>query len=197
MTISLKKGDRIRLSKEVQGLAEVLVGLGWDPVKKTGFLSRFIGQPAEIDIDASVLMVNERGHLEDTSDLVYFKNLKSPCRSVIHQGDNLTGEGDGDDESIEVDLTRIPSRIHKLVFVVNIYDCIRRSQSFDMVQNAYIRLMDRRSGREIIKYDLNENYTGKTALIVGELERINGEWEFTAIGKPTNDTDLSQICRRY
>lgn len=197
MTISLKKGERIRLSKEAQGLTEVLVGLGWDPVKKTGFLSRFIGQQAEIDIDASVLMVNERGHLEDAKDLVYFQNLKSPCRSVIHQGDNLTGEGDGDDESIEVDLTRIPSRIHKLVFVVNIYDCISRKQSFDMVQNAYIRLMDRRSGREIIKYDLNENYTGKTALIVGELERINGEWEFTAIGKPTNDTDLNQICRRY
>ena len=172
MSISLKKGEKIDLKKSNPGLNSLLVGLGWDPVsqKGGGFLSSLFGGGApDIDCDASVFMLNERGQMNSNKDLIYFGNLKSSCKSVIHTGDNLTGDGDGDDEQILVDLSKVPSNVHKLLFVVNIYDCVKRRQHFGMIKNAFIRVVDRDTNKEIAKYNLTDDYSDKTALIVGTI----------------------------
>lgn len=197
--ISLQKGQKIDLTKGNPGLSKVLVGLGWDPVKKSGGLlgGLFGGGQANIDCDASVIMLNEHGNFTKETNLVYFGNKRSACGSVLHSGDNLTGEGDGDDEQISVELSRVPSDVHKLVFVVNIYDCVKRRQDFGMIANAYIRIMNGVQGQELCKYNLTENYAGKTSLIVGEIYRHAGDWKFAAIGEATTDSSISQIVGRY
>lgn len=199
MAINLQKGQRVDLTKGNAGLNNILVGLGWDPVTKSGgLLKSLVGkkQP-DIDCDASVIMLNESGKLQDKYHLVYFGNLKSICGSVTHTGDNLTGEGEGDDEQILVNLSSIPQNVHKLVFVVNIYDCIRRKQDFGLIQNAFIRIVNQSSKQEIIKYNLSENYAGKTTIVVGEIYRHNTEWKFAAIGEGTNDASLSEIIKKF
>ena len=196
MSISLKKGEKIDLKKSNPGLNSLLVGLGWDPVsqKGGGFLSSLFGGGApEIDCDASVFMLNERGQMNSNKDLIYFGNLKSSCKSVIHTGDNLTGDGDGDDEQILVDLSKVPSNVHKLLFVVNIYDCVKRRQHFGMIKNAFIRVVDRDTNKEIAKYNLTDDYSDKTALIVGTIYRYKDTWKFSAIGEGTRDTSLRDI----
>ncbi|MFI8715786.1 TerD family protein [Brevibacillus brevis] len=197
--ISLQKGQKIDLTKGNAGLSKVLVGLGWDPVKKSGGLlgGLFGGGQANIDCDASVIMLNENGKFTKETNLVYFGNKRSGCGSVNHSGDNLTGEGEGDDEQISVELSRVPSDVHKLIFVVNIYDCVSRRQDFGMIGNAYIRIMNPSSRQELCKFNLTENYSGKTSLIVGELYRHSGEWKFAAIGEGTTDTSISHLVRRY
>ncbi|TKI58173.1 TerD family protein [Brevibacillus antibioticus] len=198
--ISLQKGQKIDLTKGNAGLSKVLVGLGWDPVKKSGGLLSGLfggGGQANIDCDASVIMLNENGKFSKETNLVYFGNKRSGCGSVNHSGDNLTGEGEGDDEQISVELSRVPSDVHKLIFVVNIYDCVSRRQDFGMIGNAYIRIMNPSSRQELCKFNLTENYSGKTSLIVGELYRHSGEWKFAAIGEGTTDTSISQLVRRY
>ncbi|MGE6631937.1 TerD family protein [Bacillus sp. NPDC077027] len=198
MAISLEKGQRIDLTKGKAGLSNILVGLGWDPVSQGGgFLGKlFGGGGADIDCDASVLMLkNDR--FTENKDLVYFGNLKSRCASVEHTGDNLTGEGEGDDEQILVDLNKVPSQVNKLVFVVNIYDALRRKQHFGMIQNAYIRVVDRSNNQELLRYNLKDEYAGKTSLIVGEIYRQGNEWEFAAIGDGTNDAKLADITKNY
>ncbi|QEK11010.1 TerD family protein [Crassaminicella thermophila] len=203
MAINLQKGQRIDLTKGNAGLSRIMVGLGWDPVEKSsggGFLSSFFGggsNNADIDCDASVLMLDGNGKLAKKQDLIYFGNLRSACGSVVHTGDNLTGEGEGDDEQIIVELGLVPSNIHKLVFVVNIYDCIRRKQDFGLIQNAYIRIVNSANMQELIRYNLSDNYAGKTTLIVGEIYRYNGEWKFAAIGEGTQDASLSEIVKKY
>ncbi|SHK30258.1 TerD family protein [Tepidibacter formicigenes] len=200
MAISLQKGQRIDLTKGNPGLSKIMVALGWDPAKKSagGFLgSLFGGGTSAIDCDASVLMLNENGKLANKNDLIYFGNLKSKCASVKHSGDNLTGDGDGDDEQIFVELSKVPSNIHKLVFVVNIYDCVRRKQDFGHIGNAFIRIVNLSNNQEITRFNLTDDYSGKTTLIVGEVYRHNGEWKFAAIGEGTTDTSLSEISRRY
>ena len=184
MAISLKKGQKVDLTKGNPGLSKLLIGLGWDPVeqKKGGlFGSIFGGSAPDIDCDASVL-VCKGGRLSGKKDVVYFGNLKHPSGAIVHTGDNLTGEGEGDDEQILVDLTAVPADYDKLVFVVNIYDCESRKQDFGMIANAFIRICDERTGEEFCRYNLSESYAGMTAMIFGEIYRYNGEWKFNAIG---------------
>jgi len=199
LAITLEKGQRIDLTKGKAGLTNILVGLGWDPVSQGGgFLGKLFGGGggADIDCDASVLMLKNDKFVEN-KDLIYFGNLKSKCGSVEHTGDNLTGEGDGDDEQILVNLSKVPGNVNKLVFVVNIYDALRRNQHFGMIQNAYIRIVDRSNNQELVKYNLKDEYAGKTSLIVGELYRHENEWKFAAVGNGTNDAKLADITRNY
>lgn len=197
MSINLQKGQKIDLRKSSPGLSNISVGLGWDPVAQSGggFLKSLFGVNANIDCDASVFMLNEKGQMSNSKDLIYFGNLKSDCKSVIHTGDNLTGEGDGDDEQILVNLDKVPSNIHKLLFVVNIYNCVARKQHFGMIKNAYIRIVDQANRKEIAKYNLTDDYSGKTSLIVGTIYRHAGTWKFSAIGQGSNDTSLSDIVK--
>lgn len=192
MSINLKKGQKIDLKKSNPGLSEIKVGLGWDPVKQSGgFLKSLFGSgSADIDCDASIFLLDKDSN---PIDLVYFGNLRTRNDSIIHTGDNLTGDGDGDDEVILVDLERISDRVDKLLFVVNIYDCIRRKQHFGMIENAYIRIIDVKGRSEIARYNLSDDYNSKTALVVGEIYRYNGTWKFSAIGEGTNDTGLSDM----
>ncbi|KIL17544.1 TerD family protein [Bacillus safensis] len=199
MAITLEKGQRIDLTKGKTGLTNILVGLGWDPVSQGGgFLGKLFGGGggADVDCDASVLMLKNDKFTEN-KDLIYFGNLKSKCGSVEHTGDNLTGEGDGDDEQVLVNLNKVPGNVNKLVFVVNIYDALRRNQHFGMIQNAYIRIVDRSNNQELVKYNLKDDYAGKTSLIVGELYRHENEWKFAALGNGTNDAKLADITRNY
>ncbi|MDP4181322.1 MAG: TerD family protein [Bacillota bacterium] len=195
MGINLQKGQRIDLTKGTS-ISKLLVGLGWDPIKP-GLLKGLFNNNVNIDCDASVLMLDSNGKIARKDNVVYFGNLQSPCKSVIHTGDNLTGDGDGDDEQINVDLSKVPSDVHKLVFIVNIYDCLKRKQDFGMIQNAFIRIVNPQNNQELLKYNLTDNYAGKTALLVGEIYRYNSDWKFGAIGEGTNDFGLKDIVMRY
>ena len=200
MGVNLQKGQKVNLKKsDGQALSRIRIGLGWDPVeqKKGGlFGSIFGGSAPDIDCDASVI-VCKGGRLSGKSDVVYFGNLKHSSGAIRHTGDNLTGEGDGDDEQILVDLTAVPADYDKLVFVVNIYDCESRKQDFGMIANAFIRICDERTGEEFCRYNLSESYAGMTAMIFGEIYRYNGEWKFNAIGQGTKDKGLNELARRY
>lgn len=193
LAISLVKGQKIDLTKGNTGLTSLLVGLGWDPVRQRGFFKK----TPNIDCDASVLMLNAQDRLERKEDVVYFGNLTSSCGSVRHTGDNLTGEGDGDDEQIIVNLNNVPERIHKLLFVVNIYQCVERRQDFGMMQNAFIRVVDHANRNELAHFNLTDDFAGRTALIPGEIYRHNGDWKFNAIGQATNDRSIGDIANRY
>ena len=200
MGVNLQKGQKVNLKKsDGQALSRIRIGLGWDPVeqKKGGlFGSIFGGSAPDIDCDASVI-VCRGGRLAGKDDVVYFGNLKHPSGAIVHTGDNLTGEGEGDDEQILVDLTAVPAAYDKLVFVVNIYDCESRKQDFGMIANAFIRICDERTGEEFCRYNLSESYAGMTAMIFGEIYRHNGEWKFNAIGQGTKDKGLNELARRY
>ncbi|MBR1691397.1 MAG: TerD family protein [Lachnospiraceae bacterium] len=194
MSISLQKGQKVSLSKEHAGLAKVVVGLGWDEVKQSrGF---FAPKPQAIDCDASAILLRN-GKLTHKDDIVYYGNLRHVSGTVQHMGDNLTGAGDGDDEQIVIDLSRVPQEYDKIVIVVNIYQAVQRRQHFGMIQNAFIRLVDDRNNTEMCKYNLTENYSGMTSMIFGEIYRHNGEWKFNAIGQGTNDPGLGELTRRY
>ncbi|MFQ3544106.1 TerD family protein [Halobacillus rhizosphaerae] len=199
MAISLQKGQRIDLTKGNAGLSKIMVGLGWDPVqsKGGGILGNLFGSGApEIDCDASVLML-EDDKFKDNKSLIYFGNLNSKDGSIKHTGDNLTGEGEGDDEQILVDLDKVPASVNKLVFVVNIYDAVKRKQDFGMIKNAFIRVVDNANRKELLKFNLTDNYAGKTTLVVSEIYRQENEWKFAAIGNGTNDRGLKEIVQHY
>ncbi len=202
--ISLQKGQRIDLTKGNPGLAKVMIGLGWDEAPKTqhkGFLSGLLGggggSSYDIDCDASAILLDANGKLNRKEHLVYFGNLHSPDGSVKHSGDNLTGGGEGDDEQIVVELGLVPATVQRIVFVVNIYDCVRRKQDFGMIANAFIRVVNMGNNQELCRFNLTEDYGGKTALIVAEVYRQNAEWKFAAIGEGTRDTSLGELARRY
>ena len=150
----------------------------------------------DIDCDASAFLL-KGGRICSREDIVYFGNLQHYTRTVQHQGDNLTGAGDGDDEQIMVDLSRVPSQYDRIVFVVTIYQAVERKQHFGLIQNAFIRICDADNGSELCKYNLSENYSGKTAMIFGEVRRVGGEWEFSAIGEPTYDNGIIAIAKRF
>ena len=206
MSVSLQKGQKVNLSKDNAGLAKVIVGLGWDEAKPSGgggggFFSTLFGGGAAtthqaIDCDASAIML-KNGKFVDRTDLVYFGNLKHKSGTVNHMGDNLTGEGEGDDEQIVIDLSRVPAEYDKIVIVVNIYQAVQRKQHFGMIENAFIRLVDARNNKEMCKYNLTENYSGMTAMIFGEIYRHNGEWKFNAMGNGTTDPGIGELCRRF
>lgn len=194
MSISLQKGQKVSLSKDNAGLSKVVIGLGWDEVKQRRGL--FSPKPQAIDCDASALLL-QNGKLLNKTDIVYFGNLKHSSGTVQHMGDNLTGAGEGDDEQIVVDLSKVPAEYDKIVLVVNIYQARQRKQHFGMIENAFIRLVDGKTNAEICKYNLSENYTDMTAMIFGEVYRHNGEWKFSAIGQATQDPGLIETANRY
>jgi len=199
--INLQKGQKIDLTKGNPGLSKIMVGLGWDEVSKPksgGLLSGFLGgKPAAIDCDASAILLDAQNKLTSKDRLVYFGNLQSADQSVKHSGDNLTGAGEGDDEQIQVELSKVPSAVQKIVFVVNIYDSAKRKQDFGLIANAFIRVVNPANGQELCRFNLTESYAGKTSLVVAEVYRHNNEWKFAAIGEGTNDASLSELVRRY
>ena len=200
MAVNLQKGQKINLKKESgQALSKVMVGLGWDPIESSGKSSGFFSSLKKvimgIDCDAAVLLCQD-GKIQEKGDVVSFLNLKHNSGAVKHMGDNLTGEGDGDDEQIFVDLNKIPAKYDKLVFVVNVFGAKLKKQHFGMIKNAFIRIVDDK-GNEFCRYELSEKYDGMTAMIFGEIYRHNGEWKFNAIGKATKDGDLNDVVKRY
>ena len=194
MSISLQKGQKVSLSKDNAGLSKVVIGLGWDEVKQSRGL--FAPKPQPIDCDASAILL-QNGKLVGKKDLVYFGNLRHSSGAVQHMGDNLTGAGDGDDEQIVVELQKLPAEYDRIIIVVNIYESVARKQHFGLIRNAFIRLVDAGTGTEMYRYNLTEDYSGKTAMIFGEVYRHDGEWEFTAVGQGTNDPGLSELIKRY
>ncbi len=195
MSVNLQKGQKVDLTKSNAGLKTIVVGLGWDEApKKFSLFSR----QEDIDCDASALMITEAtGKLASPADVVYYGNLTHVSGSVRHCGDNLTGAGDGDDEQIIVELTRVPQQYSKIVFTVTIYQARERKQQFGMIKNAFIRIVDADNGKELCKYNLSENYDGKTAMVFGEVYRHNGEWKFGAVGEPTNDNGIGDMAARF
>ena len=194
MSVSLKKGQKISLSKESAGLSKLVIGLGWDEVQQKR--SFFAAKPAAVDCDASIIML-QNGKFVHKDDLVYFGNLKHKTGTVEHLGDNLTGHGDGDDEQILLDLSAIPVQYDRIMIVVNIYQPVERKQHFGLIQNAFCRLIDGKNNKEICKYNLTEDYSGMTAMIFGEVYRHDGEWKFNAMGQGTKDVSLGQLAERW
>ncbi|MGD1524606.1 TerD family protein [Vibrio owensii] len=173
MAISLAKGNRISLEKAAPGINKILLGLGWDTRLTDG---------AAFDLDSSVLMLDDSGKAIGEGGFVFYGNKTSACGSIQHSGDNLTGEGDGDDESVTIDLSKVPANVQKIIFPVTIHDAEARNQNFGLVENAYIRMVNEDSGEEVLRYDLTEDYSIETALIFAELYRKDGGWSFAAKG---------------
>lgn len=192
MPISLTKGQKISLEKAAKdsgvagGISKIMVGLGWDT-------ARYDGGEA-FDLDSSVFLCRADGKVLNDSSFVFYGNLTSD--GVQHLGDNLTGEGDGDDEVIKVDLTALNPSVEKLAVAVTIYESDKRHQNFGMVENSYIRVVDEASGTELLRYDLGEDYSVETAVIVAELYKKDGEWRFNAIGSGFSG-GLAALCNNY
>ncbi|MFI6432856.1 TerD family protein [Rhodococcus oryzae] len=174
MGVSLTKGGNVSLTKEAPGLTAVAVGLGWDLRSTTG---------QDFDLDASAIALGADKKVVSDQHFVYFNNLKSSDGSIEHTGDNTTGEGDGDDEIIKVDLAAVPANIDSIVFPVSIYDADNRSQSFGQVRNAYIRVVNQADNSELARYDLSEDASTETAMVFGELYRNGADWKFRAVGQ--------------
>lgn len=174
MAISLQKGGNVNLSKEAPGLKDVHVGLGWDARSTDG---------SAFDLDASAFMLKADGKVRGDSDFIFYNNKKSADGSVEHQGDNLTGAGEGDDEVVHVDLNMVPADVDKIAFTVTIHEAEARRQSFGQVSNAFIRVVNRADNKELARYDLTEDGSTETALIFGELYRNGNDWKFRAVGQ--------------
>jgi tellurium resistance protein TerD len=187
MSISLNKGGNLSLSKEAPGLSKILVGLGWDTRSTDG---------QDFDLDASAFLLKEGDKVRADTDFIFYNQLKSPEGSVEHTGDNLTGEGEGDDEVIKVDLSRVPQEIQKISVVVTIHDGETRRQNFGMVSNAFIRIVNEAGGAEIARYDLSEDASTETAMIFGEVYRNGPEWKFRAVGQGYNG-GLGPLARNF
>ncbi len=188
MAISLKKGQKVDLTKTNPGLSKILIGLGWDTNKYDG--------GSAFDLDAAAFLLGEDGKAKSESDFIFYGNLKHVSESVEHLGDNLTGEGDGDDEEIKIDLSKVPADVAKIDFTVTIYDADKRNQNFGQVSNAFIRIVDEANNTELIRYDLGEDFSIETAVVVAELYRHNGEWKFNAIGSGFSG-GLSALCANF
>lgn len=187
MAINLQKGQNVSLNKEAPGAQEFHAGLGWDTQKFAG---------DDFDLDVMVFLLGENEKVISDQHFVFFNNLVSPDGSVEHTGDNLTGEGEGDDEVVNVNLSKISSDVKKVVFTVNIHEGQARNQNFGMVSNAFIRLVDKSKDEEIIRYDLSEDFSIETSLIVAELYLRNGEWKFKAIGMGFKE-GLNALVRHF
>jgi tellurium resistance protein TerD len=174
VSVSLTKGGNVSLTKEAPGLTNVVVGLGWDARTTTG---------AEYDLDASVIVAGADGKVLSDEHFIFFNNKVSPDGTIEHTGDNLTGEGEGDDEQVKVNLAGMAQEVDKVVFPVSIYDAEGRSQSFGQVRNAFIRVINAAGGAEIARYDLSEDASTETAMVFGELYRNGADWKFRAVGQ--------------
>lgn len=188
MPINLTKGQKVDLTKGKPSLKKLMVGLGWD-------VNHYDGG-ADFDLDAAAFLLGANGKVITDAEFVFYGNLKHVSGAVEHMGDNLTGEGDGDDEQIMVDLTKVPENVEKIAFTVTIYEAEQRRQNFGQVSNSYIRIVDEVGNEELIRYDLGEDFSIETAVVVGELYRHNGEWKFNAIGSGFQG-GLAALCRNY
>lgn len=188
MAISLKKGQKVDLTKTNPGLSNVIVGLGWDTNKYDG--------GASFDLDAAAFLVSASGKVSSDNDFIFYNNPKDAAGSVTHLGDNKTGEGEGDDEQIRIELNKVPSSVEKINFTVTIHEAVERSQNFGQVSNAFIRILNENSNEELIRYDLSEDYSIETAVVVAELYRNNGEWKFSAVGSGF-EGGLSALCSNF
>ena len=188
MAISLSKGQKVDLTKSNPGLSKVVVGLGWDTNKYDGGES--------FDLDTSVFLLDETGRCASDADFVFYNQLVGGNGSVKHNGDNRTGAGDGDDETIDVDLLNVPANISRISFVITIHDGEAKNQNFGQVSNAYARVFNPANGEELIRYDLGEDFSIETAIIAGELYRHNGEWKFSAVGSGYQG-GLARICTDF
>ncbi len=188
MAISLKKGQKVDLTKTNPGLSKILIGLGWDTNKYDG--------GSAFDLDAAAFLLGENGKVKSEADFIFYGNLKHASEAVEHLGDNLTGEGEGDDEQIKIDLAKVPADIAKIDFTVTIYDADKRNQNFGQVSNAFIRIVDEANNTELIRYDLGEDFSIETAVVVAELYRHNGEWKFNAIGSGFSG-GLAALCANF
>ena len=174
LAISLSKGQKVDLTKTNPGLSKVIVGLGWDTNKYDG--------GKDFDLDTSAFLLGDNGKVGSDSDFIFYNNATGGNGSVVHTGDNRTGAGDGDDEQTNVELNQVPASVQRITFAITIHDAESRNQNFGQVSNAYVRILNGDSNQELIRYDLGEDFSIETALVVGELYRHNGEWKFSAIG---------------
>jgi len=187
MPISLQKGQKVDLTKSNPGLTKVMVGLGWDTNKYDG--------GSAFDLDTAAFLLTDAGKVRTDADFIFYNNLTDSAGSVTHMGDNLTGEGDGDDEQIKIDLSKVPADVSKIDFTVTIHEADQRNQNFGQVSNAYIRVM-KEDGEELIRYDLGEDFSIETAIVVAELYRNGTEWKFNAIGSGFQG-GLGALCGNF
>ncbi len=188
MGVSLQKGQKVDLTKTNPGLKKVLIGLGWDTNKYDG--------GSDFDLDSAAFLLGDTGKVNDDGDFIFYNNLKHASNSVVHLGDNLTGQGDGDDEQLKVDLSLVPQSVTKIDFTVTINDAEARKQNFGQVSNAFIRICNEETGEELIRYDLGEDFSIETAVVVAELYRNGSEWKFNAIGSGFQG-GLGALCKSF
>lgn len=188
MSINLKKGQKINLTKDNPGLNKAIIGLGWDTNKYSG------GE--EFDLDASAFLVANNGKVNDDLNFVFYNNLQDPSGAVVHTGDNRTGDGDGDDEQIIIDFSKITPDIDKIAITVTIHEAHERGQNFGQVSNAFVRIVNEETDVEVLIYDLSEDFSIETALVFCELYRNNGDWKFSAIGSGFSG-GLEALCKNY
>ena len=187
MPVSLQKGGNVSLSKEAPSMTKALIGLGWDERQTDG---------VDFDLDASAFLVDASGKVRSEKDFIFYNQLSSICGSVVHQGDNRTGAGEGDDEQIIADLEKVPADIQKIVITVTIHDEKGSGLNFGQVSNAFIRIADNANGNEVVRYDLSEDYSTETAMVFAELYRKDGGWSFRAIGQGYSG-GLAALCGQY
>lgn len=187
MAISLGKGGNLSLTKTDPSLSKILIGLGWDERATDG---------GDFDLDASAFLLNISGKVRSDADFIFYNQLRSSEGSVEHTGDNRTGQGDGDDESVKVDLSRVPADVDKIAITVTIHDAESRGQNFGQVANAFIRVVNDVTGQEVVRFDLAEDYSTETAMVFGELYRHSGEWKFRAVGQGYSG-GLGAMCRQF
>ena len=188
MAITLSKGQKVSLTKGNPGLKHIVVGLGWDTNKYDGGF--------DFDLDSAAFLLDENGKVNADTDFVFYNNLKHSSGAVEHLGDNLTGEGDGDDEQVKVDLSLVPQNISKIAFTVTIHEALERRQNFGQVNNSYVRVVNSDNEEELLRYDLGEEFSIETAIVVCEIYRHNGEWKFNALGSGF-EGGLEALCKNF
>jgi tellurium resistance protein TerD len=188
MPVSLTKGQKVDLTKTNPGMSKIVVGLGWDTKKYDG--------GSDFDLDAAAFMLGAGGKTTNDKDFIFYNNTNGIADCIIHTGDNLTGAGDGDDEQIKVDLSKVPANIDKVAFTITINQATERNQNFGQISNAFVRIVNEQTNEELIRYDLGEDYSIETAVVVGELYRNNTEWKFNAIGSGFQG-GLGALCANF
>lgn len=188
MPINLQKGQKVDLTKGNPGLTKIFAGLGWDTNRYDG--------GSDFDLDAAIFLIGDNGKVTSQADFVFYGNTNHTSESVIHMGDNLTGAGDGDDEQVKIDLSKVPATIQKITFTVTIYDAETRKQNFGQVSNAFIRIVDEAKNEELIRYDLGEDFSIETAVVVAELYRHGSDWKFNAVGSGFQG-GLNALCANF
>ena len=188
MAITLSKGQKVSLTKGNPGLKNIVVGLGWDTNKYDGGF--------DFDLDSAAFLLGENDKVNSDSDFIFYNNLKHSSGAVQHLGDNLTGEGDGDDEQVKLDLSLVPQNVNKIAFTVTIHEAQERRQNFGQVNNSYVRVVNEDTNQELLKYELGEDFSIETAVVVCEIYKNNGEWKFSAVGAGF-EGGLEALCKQY